>query len=92
MNSVKLFEAAVKVVGLLSFGRGVGDLISVASIVLNITTTSVTSNDYYNTLKWGLIYICIGLFLLRATSVVVNFAYPRKESKVEENVSDEKKN
>jgi H+/Cl- antiporter ClcA len=89
MSVEELFEVAVKVIGLLSFGRGIGDIVSVLFVILQLTTASVTSYDYYNTLKWGIIYTCLGLFLLRATSFIVNFAYPYKESKIEEIIEPE---
>ncbi len=92
MNAEELFEVAVKVIGLLSLGRGVGDLVSVISIALSQTTTSVTSNDYFTTLKWGIIYTCMGFFLIRATSFVVNFAFPYSEPEIEKDIAQESTN
>lgn len=78
MNERDLFSAGIRIVGLLSFGRGFLDLISVLSVQLGLSTTSVLSDDYYRTLRLGLVYLVVGLYLMRGAKVLIKFAFPTK--------------
>ena len=52
-------------------------------IALNLSTTSVVSDSYYNTLRLGFIYFFVGLYLLRGAPLLINYAFPNKQNEVE---------
>ena len=78
MNAIDLFSAAVKVIGLLSFGRGFNDLLYVIVRELGITDSSVAASKVDGNLLYGIVYFFGGLFLLRGTQFIVNFAFPKQ--------------
>lgn len=86
MDAKDLFSVAVRVLGLLSFGRGCSDLVLDVFIILNLASVSVISDGYYTTLRWGLIYFFVGLYLLRGAPLIVNFAFPNRKTETEKEV------
>jgi hypothetical protein len=92
MNETKgrdLFGAGIRVIGLLSFGRGFFDLLYILLFLLGLTNSSVTANFPSVSLADGLFYFLSGIYLLRGAPILVNFAYPKslKESEIEEDLS-----
>ena len=81
MDAKELFSAAVRVVGLLSFGRGFFDLVYVLLLNLGLWDASVVTDKYNANLIYGLMYFLIGLYLLRGARLVVNFAFPGDQEK-----------
>ena len=76
MNAFELFAAAIRVIGLLSAGRGVYDLIYAALDALNLTGRSVMSDVPFQDFVFGVFYLLMGLYLLRGAPWIVDFAFP----------------
>jgi len=76
MNAFELFSAAIRVIGLLSAGRGVYDLIYAALDALNLTGRSVSADVPFQGFVFGIFYLLMGLYLLRGAPWVVDFAFP----------------
>ena len=76
MNAKEMFSVALRVIGLLSFGRGFNDLLYVIVRELGITDSSVTASKVDGNLLYGLVYFFGGLYLLRGAKLVVDFAFP----------------
>src|SRR4051812_5467289 len=72
----ELFGAAMRVVGLLSFGRGFVDLLHVLLFSLRMLDESVMKAYPTADLAYGLFYFFMGLYLVRGAPQVVRFAYP----------------
>ena len=88
MEAKELFSAAVKVIGLLSIGRGIYDFVYVLIFALKLDNVSVTAKYPTGDLLLGLFYFFCGFYLLRGGDFIVNFAFPSrkvetKESKLE---------
>ncbi|HEY0428517.1 MAG TPA: hypothetical protein VGC76_12110 [Pyrinomonadaceae bacterium] len=88
MDEKVLFSAGIRIVGLLSFGRGFLDLLSVIFIELGLSSASVVTDSYFTTLKLGLLYLLIGLYLMRGAKLLVRFAFPGNAPS-NENLPDE---
>ena len=81
MDAFNLFAAGVRIVGLLSAGRGIGDLLYATLVSLNLTTRSVTDTTVsYTEFVYGIFYLLLGLYLLRGAPWVVDFAFPYDQS------------
>jgi hypothetical protein len=78
MNEKDFFSVSMRVIGLLSFGRGFNDLLYVVVRELGITDSSVTASKVDGNLLYGLVYFFGGLYLLRGAKFVVDFAFPRQ--------------
>ena len=78
MNAKDWFSVGVRIVGLLSFGRGLGDIINFVEIVIGIIYSSVVSGSHANTLVLGLFYLLGGLYLMRGAPAIINFAFPNR--------------
>jgi hypothetical protein len=76
MNAFELFSAAIRVIGLLSAGRGVYDLLYAALDALNLTGRSVSADIPFQDFVFGIFYLLMGLYLLRGAPWVVDFAFP----------------
>ena len=76
MNAFELFSAAIRVIGLLSAGRGVYDLIYAALDALNLTGRSVSADIPFQDFVFGIFYLLMGLYLLRGAPWLVDFAFP----------------
>lgn len=76
MNAYDLFAAAVRVVGLLSGGRGLYDLIFSALDALNLTGRSVSADIRFQDFVFGVFYLLFGLYLLRGAPWIMNFSFP----------------
>ena len=77
MSAYDLFAAAVRVVGLLSSGRGLSDLIFSALDALNLTGRSVTADVRFQDFVFGVFYLLLGLYLLRGAPWIMNFSFPQ---------------
>lgn len=84
MNEKDFFSVAIRVVGLLSFGRGFNDLLYVVVRELGITDSSVAASKVDGNLLYGLVYFFGGLYLLRGAKLVVDFAFPLKNEPKDE--------
>jgi hypothetical protein len=80
MNSFELFSAAIRVIGLLSGGRGVYDLIYAALDALNLTGRSVSADIPFQGFVFGVCYLLMRLYLLRGAPWIVDFAFPYESS------------
>ncbi|MGH9819311.1 MAG: hypothetical protein ACRD43_04005 [Pyrinomonadaceae bacterium] len=77
MEAINLFSAGVRILGLLSAGRGIGDLLYATLVSLNLTTRSVTDTTVsYTEFVYGIFYLLVGLYLLRGAPWVMDFAFP----------------
>ena len=65
MNAFELFSAAIRVIGLLSAGCGVYDLIYAALDALSLTGRSVSADIPFQDFVFGIFYLLMGLYLLR---------------------------
>ena len=85
MDAKELFSAAVRVVGLLSVGRGFNDLLFVFFYILNVKLgdTSVLAKTPGADFVYGTVFFVVGLYLLRGAPMIVNFAFPLKNARVE---------
>ena len=79
MNARDLFSVALRVIGLLSFGRGFNDLLYVLVRELGITDSSVAASKVDGNLLYGLVFFFGGLYLLRGAKLVVDFAFPNQD-------------
>lgn len=78
MNAKDWFSVAIRVIGLLSFGRGFNDLLYVIVRELGITDSSITASKVDGNLLYGIVYFFGGLYLLRGAKLLVDFAFPGK--------------
>ena len=88
MEAREIFIAALKVVGLLSIGRGLYDLFYILLYTLNLGDFSVTAKYPTADLIFGVFYLICGLYLLRGGDFIVNFAFPSREVKTQETEPD----
>lgn len=73
----ELFSVAIRVVGLLSFGRGFFDIVYILFYAFgSLRDQSVTKGFPDTNLTYGVAYILAGLYLLRGAPFVVRFAFP----------------
>ncbi len=79
MEEKTLFSAAVRVVGLLSLGRGVSDLFYGFLYYIGFGDISVTAKIPNADIVFGLFYFVLGIYLIRGASFIVNFAFPHSE-------------
>ena len=84
MQAKELFTAALKVIGLLSVGRGLYDLFYVLLYALKLEDISVTAKYPTADLIFGLFYFFCGLYLLRGGDFIINFAFPSRVIETEE--------
>lgn len=77
INGKELFGAGIRIVGLLSFGRGFVDLLYVLLFSFGLTKSSVNADFPYADFVYGLFYALGGLYLLRGAPVLINFAYSK---------------
>ena len=88
MDAKAWFSVAVRVVGLLSLGRGVVDLVGFAFAVFGLAIqSSVVADLPTNNVTYGLLYLILGLYLVRGAEWLVNFAFPEKREDNGEDVS-----
>lgn len=81
MDAFNLFSAGIRIIGLLSAGRGIGDLLYATLVSLNLTARSVTDTTVsYTEFVYGIFYLLLGLYLLRGAPWVVDFAFPYDQS------------
>ena len=84
MDTINLFSAGVRILGLLSAGRGIGDLLYATLVSLDLTTRSVTDTTVsYTEFVYGVFYLLLGLYLLRGAPWVMEFAFPYDPGKDE---------
>jgi len=76
MDELVLFSAAIRVIGLLSMGRGLYDLIYAALDALQLTGKSVAANVPFQDFVFGVFYLALGMYLLRGAPYIVNLAFP----------------
>jgi hypothetical protein len=69
------FAVALRIIGLLAAAHGLRDLIDFGLLLLGYISTH-SSFGYY--LILGLLYLFVGLYLLRGAPYLVAFAYPNK--------------
>ncbi len=88
-NGKDLFGVGIRVVGLLSFGRGFVDLLFVLLFLFGLSNSSVNASFPIANLVDGLFYLLSGIYLMRGAPILINFAYPEdlKESEIEEDLS-----
>jgi hypothetical protein len=97
MEAKELFSAAMRVIGLLSIGRGAYDLIYVIMYEIGSGDFSVNARFPDNDLVLGIFFFFAGLYLLRGAPLVVDYAFPVRPSYKgpileEESSSDEDSN
>jgi hypothetical protein len=73
----RLFGVAIRVVGAVSFLRGLNDLAYVFFYVINALDVSINRSFPETDLIYGAIYFFGGIYLVRGAPVLMNFAYPR---------------
>ena len=83
MDEKILFSAAVRVIGLLSLGRGIYDLFYVLLYHIGFGDVSVTAKALNADLVFGLFYFILGVYLVRGAPLIMNFAFPHREYKTE---------
>ena len=76
MQAKELFSAAVRVIGLLSIGRGLYDLVYVVAYEAGSGDFSVTAKFPGFDLLIGIFYSLLGLYLLRGAPLIVDYAFP----------------
>jgi hypothetical protein len=76
MEAKELFSAAVRVIGLLSAARGIGDIIYYLLAFAGVTRTTVTSDLPYTDLFLGMFYLAVGLYFVRGAKLIVDYAFP----------------
>jgi hypothetical protein len=77
MDALELFSAGIRILGLLSAGRGIIDLLYTAMASLDLTSRSVTATPPYVDFVYGLFYLLMGLYLIRGAPWLIDFAFPR---------------
>ena len=76
MDTISLFSAGLRILGLLSAGRGIVDLLYSVMASLALTTRSVTDTFPFVDVVYGLFYLLMGLYLIRGAPWIVDFAFP----------------
>ena len=77
MDAINLFSAGMRILGLLSAGRGLSDLLYATLVSLNLTSRSVTDTTVsYTEFVYGIFYLLMGLYLLRGAPWIMEFAFP----------------
>ena len=76
MDAINLFSAGLRILGLLSAGRGIVDLLYSVMTSLALTTRSVTDTFPFVEVVYGLFYLLMGLYLIRGAPWIVDFAFP----------------
>jgi predicted transporter len=76
MEAKELFSAAIRVIGLLSILRGLGDLMYVVLYETGGSEISVTAKFPSNDMLLGIFYFFLGLYFLRGASLIVDYAFP----------------
>ncbi|HVE59080.1 MAG TPA: hypothetical protein VNB22_19815 [Pyrinomonadaceae bacterium] len=84
MDSKEIFSAALRVIGLLSVGRGLSDLLYFFVIYFEFEKQSVTRELPYMELFLGLFYLFAGLYFLRGAPLILAYAFPEKVTKIEQ--------
>jgi hypothetical protein len=78
METEVLFSAAIRVVGLMSFGRGFLDLVYVVLLMTGVRDSSVTDVGLPPNLYYGSFYFLAGLYLIRGAPFLMRFAFPKE--------------
>jgi hypothetical protein len=78
MDAKELFSAAIRVIGLLAAGRGIGDLLYVLAHELGGPRDSVMTSFPETELILGIFYLAIGLYFLRGAPVLIAYAFPER--------------
>jgi hypothetical protein len=76
MDALELFSAGIRILGLLSAGRGIIDLLYTAMASLDLTSRSVTAIPPYVDFVYGMFYLLMGLYLIRGAPWLIDFAFP----------------
>ena len=80
MKPKDVFGIIVRLLGLISLGYGLQYLLSWTFMTLRQSASPAQGWGGPDYLIIGLIYIPLGLFLLRGAPYVINFAYPRESN------------
>ena len=78
METEVLFSAAIRVVGLLSFGRGFLDLLYVVLVMTGVRDSSVIDVGLPPNLYYGSFYFLAGLYLIRGAPFLMRFSFPKE--------------
>lgn len=89
IDAKELFSAGIRIVGLLTIGRALSDLLFFFVYFTGIRTASVNSDLPYTELYFGLFYFFVGLYLLRGAPLILEYAFPEKKTDQNEETETE---